>query len=86
MGTTVLTTETESLQCSKLPVPDGIVKSGTTEFLRAIVWRNVIIFLYVYLAAIYGVYVAIFKAKALTILWSEYLHLSTIKLPFQVHR
>jgi hypothetical protein len=81
MGTTLLTAETEALQCSKSPV-----KSATTEFLRAIVWRNVIIFLYVHLAAIYGLYVAIFKAKALTVLWSEYLHLSTIKLPFQVHR
>jgi hypothetical protein len=86
MGTAVLTTESETLQCSKSPVPDGTVKSGTTEFLRAIVWRNVIILLYVHLAAICGVYVAIFKAKALTIIWSEYLQLSTIKLQFQVHR
>ena len=42
--------------------------------LQKIVWRNVIFFIYTHLAALYGFYLMIFKAKGLTVLFGEYLH------------
>lgn len=44
------------------------------KFVRQIVWRNVIIFVYLHLAAIYGLYLALTSAKLLTCVlgkWDE---------------
>jgi hypothetical protein len=35
-----------------------------------------------HLAALYGLYLAITKAKGLTVLWGEYFHFTAINLPF----
>jgi hypothetical protein len=93
MGTTLLTTETKGLQHStscfpngtdKKPATNGTAASNDWQFQRTIVWRNVIIFLYVHLAALYGLYLTFFKIKVLTVIWGEYLHLATMILPLQV--
>lgn len=38
-----------------------------------IVWKNIAIFLYIHLAAIYGLYVICFQAKRWTIIWGKYI-------------
>jgi putative NADPH-quinone reductase len=43
-----------------------------TPVQQKIVWRNVIIFLYTHFAALYGLYLSIFKAKGITVLCGEY--------------
>ena len=48
--------------------------ADNSPVLQKIVWRNVIFFIYTHLATLYAVYLIIFKAKGLTILWGEYLH------------
>lgn len=40
---------------------------------RVIVWRNVILFLYLHAAALYGVYLVFTSAKILTSLFGNYL-------------
>lgn len=41
-----------------------------------IVWRNVIIFIYIHLAAIYGLYLTFRYANLLTFMWCTYLFMS----------
>jgi len=75
-------TKMKCLQDSTSHVPsDTDRKRALTEdkapddspVLQKIVWRNVIFFTYTHLAALYGVYLLIFKAKGLTTLCGEYL-------------
>lgn len=79
MGTTIVTTETQSLRDSTSCIPNGTdrkyatnrtAESSDSKFWSQIVWRNVIIFLYVHLAALYGLYLTFTKIKGLTILWA----------------
>ena len=42
--------------------------------LQKILWQNVIFFTFAHLAALYGGYLTIFRAKGLTTLFGEYLH------------
>jgi hypothetical protein len=81
MGTTIVTTETQSLRDSTSCIANGtdrkyatneIAESSDSKFWGQIVWRNVLIFLYVHFAALYGLYLAFTKIKGLTILWGEY--------------
>jgi hypothetical protein len=83
MGTTIVTTETQSLRHSTSCIPDGTdyknvmnrqADSGYRIIWSQIVWRNVIVFIYVHLAAFYAVYLAFTKTKGLTLLWGEYLY------------
>ncbi|KDR18593.1 (11Z)-hexadec-11-enoyl-CoA conjugase-like isoform X2 [Zootermopsis nevadensis] len=79
MDTTVLTTETKGLHHSashfargadsQRPKENGIAVHYDGQLRHSIVWRNVVIFLYVHLAALYGIYVGIFQMKALTAIW-----------------
>ena len=75
-------TKIKCLQDSTSHVPsDTDRKSALSEnkapdnssVLQNIVWRNVIFFIYTHLAALYGIYLLIFKAKGLTTLCGEYL-------------
>jgi hypothetical protein len=87
MSTTFVTTEIKRLQDSTSLVPNEIqqqcVTKGTPESrdseLQQVVWRNVILFLYAHLAALYGLYLTFTKAKFLTVLWGKYLNLTALK-------
>jgi len=50
------------------------IAAYNSSLLRNIVWPSVIYFIVAHLAALYAVYLTIFKAKGLTILFGEYLH------------
>ena len=77
--------ESRRIKCLQESTPhvpsDTDPKSALTEdkapdyspVLQKIVWRNVVIFTYAHLAAFYGLYLMIFKAKGLTTLSGEYL-------------
>lgn len=56
---------------------EEIVNNKVSEKKRAIdewkiVWRNVIIFIYIHLVCLYGLYLAFFYAKLWTFIWSMY--------------
>jgi stearoyl-CoA desaturase (delta-9 desaturase) len=42
------------------------------KYKRQIVWRNVILFAYLHLAAVYGAYLMLVSAKILTTVWGMY--------------
>jgi stearoyl-CoA desaturase (delta-9 desaturase) len=44
------------------------------KYKRQIVWRNVILFAYLHLAAVYGAYLMLVSAKILTSVWGLYCH------------
>jgi stearoyl-CoA desaturase (delta-9 desaturase) len=44
----------------------------TEKYRRQIVWRNVILFIYLHLAAVYGAYLMLASAKILTAVWGVY--------------
>jgi hypothetical protein len=90
MGTTIVTTETQSLRDSTSCIPNradrkyatnGTAESSYSKLWGQIVWRNVMIFLYVHLAAFYGLYLAFTETKGLTILWGEYFNFTAMNLP-----
>ena len=81
MGTTLVTTETQSVRDSTSHVPSETEQKSAIKTAEAsnnhqvkqkILWTAVIIFLYSHIAALYGIYLLIFKAKVLTILWGKY--------------
>ena len=47
-------------------------ESYKTDYKWEIVWKNVIIFTYIHLAAIYGMYMACWHVKYWSILWCTY--------------
>uniref|UniRef100_T1IHS8 Fatty acid desaturase domain-containing protein n=1 Tax=Strigamia maritima TaxID=126957 RepID=T1IHS8_STRMM len=52
-----------------------------------IVWRNVVLFTYLHLAAVYGLYLLIFQAKTLTLVWTYVLYiLSGMGITAGAHR
>lgn len=64
--------------------PTGVLFEGETvaeplieeskekpKYVRSIVWRNVLIFAYLHLGALYGVYLAITSAKLATVIFGE---------------
>lgn len=64
-------------------------EGGTKErpYERQIVWKNVVIFAYLHLAAIFGFYCILFRAKWLTVLWSLALHvLGALGITAGAHR
>jgi stearoyl-CoA desaturase (delta-9 desaturase) len=44
----------------------------TEKYRRQIVWRNVILFVYLHLAAVYGAYLMLTSAKIITTIWGMY--------------
>jgi hypothetical protein len=87
MGTTIVTTEIQSLPESTSHTPNGTnqkyAANGTAEssdntFWSQIVWKNVMLFLYVHLAAVYGFCLIFTKIKGLTTLWGEYFNFTAI--------
>lgn len=65
--------------------PTGVLFEGETvaeplieeskekpKYVRRIVWRNVLIFAYLHLGALYGVYLAFTSAKLATVLFGEW--------------
>lgn len=48
------------------------IEQPKKKFVRQIVWRNVFIFVYLHLAAIYGLYLAFTSAKLLTCVLGKY--------------
>jgi stearoyl-CoA desaturase (delta-9 desaturase) len=81
MGTTLVTTESQSLhESTSHASSDTYRKCAVTEanapddsaVQHKIVWRNVILFVYVHLAALYGLYLATVRAKGLTVFSGEY--------------
>ncbi|XP_076766441.1 acyl-CoA Delta-9 desaturase [Xylocopa sonorina] len=51
-----------------------ILESTKTKYKRQIVWRNVIIFAYLHLSAVYGLYLVFTSAKLLTTLFAYFLY------------
>lgn len=49
----------------------------TKEYKLQIVWRNVTLFAYLHLAALYGAYLLVTSAKWPTVIWGEFLTIST---------
>jgi hypothetical protein len=91
MDTGIVTTEAQSQREATSCIANGAdykrvvsrqAESSDREFWSLIVWRNVIIFLYVHLAAVYGIYLAFTKTKGLTVLWGEYFHSNGVHSPF----
>lgn len=56
---------------------NAVVEPQKTKYERRIVWRNVIIFSYLHLAAIYGLYLVFTSAKWTTVLFAFSLYLSS---------
>lgn len=50
-----------------------------------IVWRNVIVFIYLHAAALYGFYLCFTAAKLATLAWSEFLLIGHVLLSVQVY-
>nr|BBF94998.1 acyl-CoA Delta(11) desaturase [Orthetrum albistylum] len=50
------------------------VESNPPKYKREIVWRNVILFGYLHIAAVYGFYLMLTSAKVLTIVWAVLLY------------
>jgi hypothetical protein len=48
-----------------------IVTNATREYKLQIVWRNVILFAYLHLAALYGAYLLVTSAKWPTVIWGK---------------
>lgn len=68
---TVTTTETtKTIQFPKLPQDIGT----DYTFKRQIVWKNVLGFIVLHVAAIYGLYLALFKAKHFMLFYGNILH------------
>lgn len=44
----------------------------TKEYKRELVWRNIILFIFLHGAALYGAYIALTSAKLLTDIWGKY--------------
>jgi hypothetical protein len=85
MGTTIVTTETQSLRdptsyigTDQKYTRNETARSSDSKFWSQIVWKNVTLFLYVHLAAIYGLYLIFTKIKGLTTLWGEYFNFTAI--------
>lgn len=53
-------------------VPTGEKESHKVNYEWKIVWRNVIIFIYIHLAGIYGLYLAFHYARLSTFMWCTY--------------
>ncbi|XP_031846077.1 acyl-CoA Delta-9 desaturase isoform X2 [Nomia melanderi] len=53
------------------------IEQPKKKFVRQIVWRNVVIFVYLHLAAIYGLYLALTSAKILTSLFALLLYMGS---------
>jgi hypothetical protein len=94
MGTTIVTTQTQSLRDPTTCIPNGAdhkhvtdrtKDSGDTKFWSQIVWRNVIAFLYMHSAALYGLYLAVTKMKGITVLWGKYFHSTALDSTFWVY-
>lgn len=48
-----------------------VIDAPKTKYKRQIVWRNVIIFTYLHISAVYGLYLALTSAKWATLLFGE---------------
>lgn len=67
-----ITTSPAANDCpAKNPEEEPIQK--VQEYKLQIVWRNVLLFAYLHLAAVYGAYLMIFEAKWFTVAWSKIL-------------
>lgn len=49
----------------------GVIETPKKKYERRIVWRNVLIFAYLHLGAIFGLYLVFTSAKLLTSLFGE---------------
>lgn len=47
-------------------------KKPSKPYTRQIVWRNVLLFIYLHGAALYGAYLMVTSAKLLTVVWGMY--------------
>ncbi|CAL7934092.1 unnamed protein product [Xylocopa violacea] len=66
---TTLVTENSQEDINKNLTPNS-------KSLQPIVWRNVIIFIYLHLSALYGLYLVFTEAKILTIIWCNIVRLA----------
>jgi len=62
--------EAETSSESQLIVTDEESKEKS-KYVRRIVWRNVLIFLYLHFAAIYGIYLVFISAKLMTTIFGK---------------
>ena len=53
-----------------------------TDYELKIVWKNVIIFTYIHLAGIYGLYLYFFWAKWATFIWCTYITFISVMLQY----
>ncbi|XP_033200622.1 acyl-CoA Delta-9 desaturase isoform X1 [Bombus vancouverensis nearcticus] len=64
-----------------------VVDAPKTKYKRQIVWRNVIIFTYLHISAVYGLYLALTSAKWATLLFTIILHVySALGITAGAHR
>ena len=65
----------ENLETSLSKDYKNLAPSPTiTEYKVRYVWRNIILFLLLHVAAIYGAYLVFMEAKLLTNVWGKYSH------------
>jgi len=67
---TEMFSEDETSSESQLIVTDEESKEKS-KYVRRIVWRNVLIFLYLHFAAIYGIYLIFISAKLMTTIFGK---------------
>lgn len=74
----------QALQNSDIPsnaVQNGtVIKNPEKKYELQIVWRNVILFIYFHIAALYGVYLMFTSAKLATIIFSKTFFESSVNL------
>lgn len=69
-----------STTVTECPISNGTPNGLTPqkEYKRQIVWRNVLLFGYLHVAALLGAYLSIFSAKWLTVVWGKCSYFSQI--------
>lgn len=74
MAPNVTSTPTEVLHEGET-LEEAVIEASKEKYVRRIVWRNVILFAYLHLAALYGVYLSITSAKWATLVFAFTLYL-----------
>lgn len=62
------------------PKPQAAHQPPAEPFRRQIVWFNLLGFLALHVAAVYGLYLAVTQTMLLTIAWSKFIHAHVIPL------
>ncbi|KAK9504998.1 hypothetical protein O3M35_009155 [Rhynocoris fuscipes] len=72
---------------TKQQLDQNNLETKVPEYKLEIVWRNVLLFIYLHVAALYGAYLMIFQAKWYTVFWAVFLYyLSALGITAGAHR